>query len=76
MISVAMEIISTITVITEYESSEIFWEEHLASQYPVLEFGPGSAVGGGEEGGEGEGGGEGDEEGGEEEQEAGGKGRT
>ena len=62
--------------ITEFESFEIFGEEHLASQYPVLEFGPGSAVGGGEEGGEGEGGGEGDEEGGEENEEAGGKGRA
>ena len=53
-----------------------FLERNITSQYPALEFGPGSAVGGGEEGGEGEGGGEGDEEGGEEEQEAGSKGRT
>ena len=46
----------------------------IRSQYPVLDRGPGSALGG-EEGG-GEGGGEGDEEGGEEDQEAGGKGRS
>ena len=73
MISLAMTIISTITVMSLSLKVLRFSERNITSQYPGLA--PGSAVGG-EEGGEGESGGEGDEEGGEEEQEAGGKGRT
>ena len=74
MISVAMAIISTITVSLSLKVLR-FLERNLTSQCTVLEFGPGSAVGG-EEGGKRGGGGEGDEEGGEENQEAGGKCRT